>query len=252
MESYNLYGGEVLLTFDPIKHVYKANGEIVEGVTSFLKVISKPALIPWAANMAADFVSKGLKPGVPLDEIEIVNLCEGAKKAHRNKADQSASLGHIAHDYFEDRFSDKAVDIPVNPQLRNIVDAFLHFTDSHDIVPLETERRLYSREHKFAGTTDLICKLDGELTIADYKTSASGIYPEHFIQLGAYDVAYSEETGEQPTRHLIINCNAKGELAVALSSRVERNKAAAINALQLSRQLKQIVEDLKTIKTQIL
>ena len=262
LETYSLYGGAVTLTFDPDKHIYRANGEIVEGATSILKVIAKPALVPWAANMAAEYVGRALKPGISLDEVQIVELCDGAKKAHRVKADQSASLGHLAHAWFDDHFSGRAPSAPVNSQLRQMTEAFLRFADLHELEILETEKRLYSRVHKFAGTTDLICMVDGELTIADYKTG-SGLYPEMLAQLGGYDICWSEEMTYRwqineheadaqiayPTRHMLINCTAKGELSVALSSRVQQNRLAFLNALNLSRGIKEAAEDLKAIKT---
>lgn len=251
MQVYQMYDGAVELTFDEAKHVYRANGEIVEGATTVLKCIAKPALIYWSANMAAEFVGRALKPGVSLDEVEIANLVEGAKKAHRVKADQSANLGNIAHGWFDDHFSGRAPATPVNPELRKMTEAFLRFAASHNLEILETERRLYSREHKFAGTTDLICKLDGELTIGDYKTGKSGLYPEHMAQLGGYDIAFSEETKQTITRHLLINCNAKGELFVAVTDSTERNRSAFLAALTLSRTMKEIAPHLKDVTTSI-
>ena len=245
MESYSLYNEEVALTFDPVKHIYRANGEIVEGATSILKCVAKPALVPWAANMAAEYVSKNLKPGIALDELQIIELCSGAKSAHRVKSGSSASLGQLAHTWFEDYFEGRQPPVPFNKDLKNMVDSFLQFVKEHEIKPLETERRLFSRKLNYAGSTDLICLFNGELTIADYKTSRSGIYPEHLIQLGAYDLCYHEEVGDKPTRHLIINCNAKGELKITLSKEVDRNRQAFISVLHLHRSLKEIAQELK-------
>src|SRR4051812_27417221 len=105
MESYSLYSGTVELTFDPVKHKYKANGKEVLGVTTVLKVINKPALMPWAAKMTAEYVEQNLKPGLALDEIQIQQLCSAAKGAYRKKAQDSADLGHLAHSWFEAYFS---------------------------------------------------------------------------------------------------------------------------------------------------
>ena len=251
MESYKLYNSAVELLFDPIKHRYSVDGVVVDGVTTILKVINKPALVNWSANMSAGYVEKNLKPGVALDEVQIMELVDGAKKAHRVRADQTASLGTLAHAWFDDHFSGRAPTTPVNPELRRMTGAFLKFADTHKVEVLETERRLYSQRFKFAGTVDLICKVDGELTVADYKTG-SGIYAEMLAQCGGYHLCYEEETGTVPSRHMLINCNAKGELTVAVSANIVVNQEAFLDALNLSRRMKALADDMKAIKTPIL
>lgn len=59
---------------------------------------------------------------------------------------------------------------------------------------IATERVCYSDKFKYAGTIDAIIILDGQVTIADWKTS-SKIYPTYPMQVAAYLNAESE-TGE--------------------------------------------------------
>lgn len=258
METYSLYNGEIELTFDPVKHKYRANGQEVLGVTTVLKVINKPALMPWAAKMTAEHVQKNLIPGVALDEIQIEQLCYAAKGAYRKKAQDSADLGHYAHDWFDNYFRGNSPVTPINKDLRNMTDAFLTFAKQHDIKPLATERKLYSKSRGVAGTADLICLFEGEETMADYKTGKSGIYPEHFIQMGGYDICYTEEEHERIVAgepliklHLIINCNKDGELYVAQTRKVQRNRDAFDSALNLQRALSEIGADAKELITQV-
>lgn len=46
MKTVMLYKGTVPVDFDEAKHRYLVNGERKDSVTTFLKVINKPALIP--------------------------------------------------------------------------------------------------------------------------------------------------------------------------------------------------------------
>jgi hypothetical protein len=256
MNTYSLYNNTVEITFDPDKHKYTANGADVSSVTQVLKVIAKPALVFWSASMAANYVAEQVKPGIALDEMEIQKLCDGAKKAHRQKAQDSADLGGAAHRWFEDYFSGRKPARPVNADLQNMTDAFLTFVGSHDIQPISLEQRLYSVDLKVAGTADLIAIIDGELTVADYKTTRSGIYPEALLQLGAYDLLYTEEQEflgrkTQPiTNHVIINCNKDGNLYIYNSKATEQNKAAFVHALGLHNGLKLADTDkkLNTVK----
>ncbi|MEK6884229.1 MAG: hypothetical protein AABY22_31655, partial [Nanoarchaeota archaeon] len=85
-----LYNELVILEFDKLKHLYFVTTPDEEtkrayGVTSILGVLNKPALMFWSANMAAKYVEDNLMPGKALDEIEIKNLAEGAKNAHKIK-----------------------------------------------------------------------------------------------------------------------------------------------------------------------
>ncbi len=61
------------------------------------------------------------------------------------------------------------------------------------------ESVLYSDTLKFAGTVDLIAKIDGELVILDWKTSgkfkSSEDIPNYFTQAAAYAYAFWEMTG---------------------------------------------------------
>jgi hypothetical protein len=68
MERYELYAGNVILNFNPDKHLYTVDDKKIDGVTSILGVINKPALIAWAANCAADFIKATLKAGRSLDQ----------------------------------------------------------------------------------------------------------------------------------------------------------------------------------------
>lgn len=254
--THKLYGGTVELSFNADKHKYTVNGNLVDSVTQILKIINKPLLVPWAAKMTAEYVNANLKPGVGLDELQIQELCKSAKNAHRMRSQTSADLGGIAHSWMEDYFAGKQPATPYNPELRNITEAFLRFTRQHVIEPITLEKKLYSIKHNVAGTTDLIAVIDGELTIADYKTSKSGIYAEGLIQLGAYDLCYTEEneflgSARPITRHMIINCKANGELNIANSSNVQQNREAFLYALGLANSLSGVDTDCKSVTVKI-
>ena len=61
IEKEMIFGQE--LTFDADAHAYTWGGAFVPGVTSILSVIGKPALVPWAAGMAADHWLQAIKSG---------------------------------------------------------------------------------------------------------------------------------------------------------------------------------------------
>lgn len=54
-----------------------------------------------------------------------------------------------------------------------------------------SELVVFNEEHTFAGTLDLICKINGEIWLWDYKTSAE-IYPSHEAQISSYKHAVAD------------------------------------------------------------
>lgn len=58
-----------------------------------------------------------------------------------------------------------------------------------------TEYHLFSDEYEYAGTTDIICRIDGKLWLLDIKTSNS-IHTSHSLQLAAYAKAWNETHSE--------------------------------------------------------
>lgn len=57
---------------------------------------------------------------------------------------------------------------------------------------LHCEITTISEVNNYAGTVDLICEIDGEVWVVDFKTSAA-IYASHIIQISAYKHSLIEE-----------------------------------------------------------
>lgn len=216
-----LYGGEVTLTFDEAAHSYMANGTLCPSVTQILKVIDKPALPRWAAKEAMAYVEANLKPGQALDEIQIANLCREGKAAPWKKASDAADIGSIVHRFAEQwalaslpGVPRQTVALPVNPLARQAAEAFLQWWENNHIEVIAAERKVYSLNENFAGTVDLIARVNGKLTIADFKTS-TGIWPEYRLQLAAYLEAYGEES-EYAEQRLCLRFGKDGAFESAL------------------------------------
>lgn len=240
MESTTLYNGEVTLEFDSERHLYLANGKKVDSVTGVLNVISKPALVPWAAKMVAEHVEAALKPGVALNEIEIKELCKAAKAAPNKKKDNAADIGTFVHEWIEDYIKGKNPSVPMHPQIKNGVDAFLEWVGANHVVFSQSEMKTYSRKYEYAGTLDFEATVNGKYMLGDIKTS-SGIYDEMFFQTSAYQLARQEERPELVYEgHIIVNCKKDGKLDTRISTEYEENKIAFLCALGLMRRINQM------------
>ena len=72
---------------------------------------------------------------------------------------------------------------------------FADFWNKHKPELVATEYHLFSDDHQYAGTTDIICRIDGKLWLIDIKTSNS-VHTSYNLQLAAYAKAWNETHNE--------------------------------------------------------
>jgi ATP-dependent exoDNAse (exonuclease V) beta subunit len=80
------------------------------------------------------------------------------------------------------------------------------------------EQMMASSKIGVAGTVDLICDVDGELSIVDFKT-AKAEKPEewledYFVQLSAYWAMFSERTGTPPKKLVVFLVGENGDVQI--------------------------------------
>lgn len=195
------------------------DGQHVPSVTHVLGLIAKPALVNWAAKMereaciqaAADLYIDLQKLPKPLTTASYVATLDGRigkQKAHKREMEKAAEIGTLAHRRVEWTVR-KAMGQPVGPE-PPLTDAslwaFMAWEDwwrDTTLRPLHAEQTVFSVEHRYAGTMDLLAVCERPLTVGgvtfavgdqlilDWKTS-KGIYAESFLQNVAYQQAVDE------------------------------------------------------------
>ena len=82
----------------------------------------------------------------------------------------------------------------------------------------QQETPMYSSRLCLAGTVDLICEVDGELAIVDFKTAAKEKPEEwledYFVQLSAYWAMFSEKTGVVPKKLVVFLVGENGDVQI--------------------------------------
>ena len=82
----------------------------------------------------------------------------------------------------------------------------------------QQETNMYSDRLCLAGTVDLICDVDGEMSIVDFKTSEKAKPEEwledYFVQLSAYWAMFSERTGVVPKKLVVFLVAENGEVQI--------------------------------------
>lgn len=255
--SIRLYGGEVELRFEPAEHAYfvQEDGERrrAPSVTQILGVISKRALVQWAANCAADSVREAWKPGESYDEIQIGEILQKARFAHREVSGRAKDIGSLVHKWIEDYLSSHPVSegipiLPVNPETRRACLAAVEWMQRVNFSPVLTESRIYSRQWGYAGTQDsagALARVGEELAVVDWKSSKA-VYAEYRLQLAAYAKAHAEMTGEEIRERWVVRLDKEtGEVEpVRLEPEtLEKDFLAFLGALALWRRLDEIEFD---------
>jgi hypothetical protein len=281
-EEYTFYQGQVTLRYDPKGHVYllvTPNGlEVQEGSSSVGKIIDKSnALVPWGCRMMQNKLlatTPTIDGYVSLPRHEFERLVLEAKTAHKERLDEAGKVGNIAHAYIETYI--KAVlaqdqplveqilaNMPIDERAASCSIAALTFMQAHNIRWLSTERKVYSRKYKFAGTLDGLAKVDScsdplccpvkfkdRLAVLDWKSSNS-LHLEHILQTASYEQAYEEETGEIVTDRFIVRLGKEeGDFEVwhRLDEDFKPDFDAFLDALRLTRSVKALEERIKYVR----
>lgn len=191
-------------TFDEKTHKYYLDDELLPGVTTILGTLNKPALVQWAANEAIKYIeAKGEK----LDEETYKvtgEVLEAARTAHAKRRDKAASQGTDVHAEIETII--KAYIKGETPEVQEVsaqAKKFVLWAAENKVAFHESEKKLYSEKHRFAGTVDFTATIGGKKMVGDIKTT-SGIYDlSPFLQCAAYRVML-EEMGETGYKGSII------------------------------------------------
>lgn len=153
--------------------------ETVPSVTTVLKVVNKPALIPWAAKMAAEYADENWARLSDTDpEIRIREI----KSAYKDYAEDAAKTGDLVHTLID--CWQQGRPYPTETITDPFANSFIAFMSAKKPKFTENEVTLWSRQFGYAGTADWIAWIDGKLLLGDTKTGR-GLYPETGMQVAA-------------------------------------------------------------------
>lgn len=123
----------------------------------------------------------------------------GWKPGNKKKGGYSgpaAALGSLTHYKCLKKFADRPLDLPNDPiwgitkeeatrRLNECCRMWNELIEPLNIKPLAVESVIYCKNPRYAGRLDMLCKIDGVLTLLDIKTGAC-YEPEHSMQASCY------------------------------------------------------------------
>lgn len=217
--------------FDKVKHIHTLDGKPLTGVTIVLSVISKPALIQWAANMAVEYIKDHATVRGEKTSIIPNSILDEAKTAHAKKRDKAGDWGTEVHAWIENWVMSQILDsgevkLPSDEFKQMACQNFVTWAIGNKVIFKESEKNIYSEGMWIGGIVDLVAEIDGKIWICDIKTS-SGIYPEAFFQMSAYDMCLKEMGLYKDIEgHIVLNLRKDGVFEEKRSISNEENKEA--------------------------
>jgi len=199
---------------DGIRRYPTPNGEL-KSVTTFQQLLSKPALVPWAAKLTAQYfkdeIDAILAGELDLRTIDLDELVKNAKAHYKKKSEEAMEYGTEVHRYITDFFAFGA--LPEDPVMSKLVVAAISkITGELRMTVLATEKVVYYKS-MYAGTLDLIgtgCpprnKKDQRIVV-DVKTGRGRVYEEALQQVSAYALAEEDLSKNQVDYAVILPLN---------------------------------------------
>lgn len=187
------------LTYKDSNHSYRLDGKPVMGVTSIIgKGLPKPALTYWAAKMVAEFVAEHPEDVERLREMGTGPMVAALKATPWQKRDDAAVRGTDVHTLAEQIAHGEAVDVPEH--LLDAVQGYTRWLDEWQPEVIWTERPVASRKWHYAGKPDIICRIDGQVWLLDWKSSR-GVFGDYACQVAAYghaEFSVADDGTEEP------------------------------------------------------
>lgn len=154
--------------------IYKIDGREYPSVTSIISMMDKPALVPWAAKMAAQYA---IEHHQPLGELPPEDAIQAIKSNWRKQRDRAADFGTAVHQYIE-----HGIMPDPGERAHNYVQAARNFILEHDLLVERSEATVYHPGYGYAGTVDLITTSGYYI---DWKTGKGLYFDSHGMQLAA-------------------------------------------------------------------
>jgi len=180
---------------DSTRYYQVSESTIYPSVTSVISFISRKKFADWRARVGE----------------------EAANKKTKHATTRGTKLHKVLEVYI-DNGDYQSLDEYQSPLIQLMFKAAKSQLDSRLGTIYQQETNMSSDRLCLAGTVDLICEVDGELSIVDFKTSEKEKPEEwledYFVQLSAYWAMFSEKTGVVPKKLVVFLVAENGDVQI--------------------------------------
>ena len=194
--DYKKYFGGLDRMMDEGVRLYVVDDQVCfPSVTSIISFISRKKFADWRARVGEDEANK--------------------------KTKHATTRGTKLHTVFEHYINNQdyqSLDEYKVPLIELMFKAAKSHLDNRLNNIYHQETAMFSHKLCLAGTVDLICEVDGELAVVDFKTSEKAKPEEwledYFVQLSAYWAMFSEKTGVAPKKLVVFLVGENGDVQI--------------------------------------
>lgn len=166
-------------------HSYLLDGERVPGVTTILRAYPKQdPLTSWVARSVSDHATDNWETLATLPPSERNAILRNVRfDLLRVAAERGTHIHDLARRYFQgEEIVTTEADDPFAEAIERFGREWEPFVEYVEAV-------IVHRTLRYMGTLDLLATIHGERWLLDWKTTASGIWPDNALQLTAYRYA---------------------------------------------------------------
>jgi hypothetical protein len=176
------------MAFKDEARFYKIDGESYPSVTTIIKCLDKPALVPWASKMQreADALT-AMEAASPKEAAQLILASPNAAYASSAKA---ADIGQEAHAAVEAHLRGEAIP-DLSDKAQNCFFSWVKWWEASGLTVVGIETVVHSTKHEYAGRIDVLAEKKGKQYVIDWKTGKD-IYAEAHLQNIAYRGALAE------------------------------------------------------------
>lgn len=173
---------------------------VVPGVTTVTSIADKPGLRQWAVDLTAAYAVTHVDALLNRSEVEgygflryrwkrepKLDVDPNLRNWHEHVLNDAADMGRWMHEYVEQDLLGEFTAAVTESWQQEMVDEWNIFKFEHEIEVALVEQTAYNPAG-YAGTFDLLVRVDGVWYLLDIKTSR-GTWPEHYMQLAALGAA---------------------------------------------------------------
>ena len=173
-------------------YVHTGSGDQVPGVSAIKNMYPNDALGGWYKKATAQYCVEHISEIQVLaskDKAGAVALVKGhTERYSRSAADMGTNVHTLCEQLMRDIMAGVKPTFRVTKEEMKYLRNFARFIKEFEVEPVMLETTVWSQTHDYAGTFDLLCRLKGYpgLSIVDYKSGQSGVYPDAGIQQTGY------------------------------------------------------------------
>jgi hypothetical protein len=163
--------------------------------------------------------------------------------------DEAAERGTQMHILIADYLTGRGVDLDGRSEFQaKALASFDAFAKEYEVEPLAIEILLHSKRNVFAGTADLVCRMNYKgrrvLALVDFK-SGENFYRDHAVQLEMYAIAWDEHYGADYPIEYLFNWSPKDWRKAPTYNLKEQSNVSSAREVELRSELFRVSSDCK-------